>query len=743
MKWIMPPMKSFLFCLIVCCFSSSYAINNHAALDQSTQLLVNLNTTNQPAKLIDQASLQQIKERRDLLIKKLQNNPRQFYKYLLSAKQTSSLPISIQPYVEQEVTNIEGILIIRAALYLDKNKQPSEVLQYVLQTKEGTQYNLNFYDEPINSLETGQTISVKHGFKLADEHGNNQLVISAQDMTILKTVTPKAIPSSIGPQNTFVFLVNFQNNPNDQPWSIDSIKDTVFNTINNMYYESSYRQTTVVGDAAGWITANVNNDADCGSVMNAVVAAGNNAGINLAGYTHLVYVFPYAPNCYWAGLGNVGTVGTSTAWINGYNTANVIGHELGHNLGLYHSRLLQCDGGPISGNCSTVEYGDRADIMGAGGVSHFNAFQKERLGWLNFQNSPAIQTINTSGTYTIDAFETTNGNPKAIKIAKTNYGDFYYLEFRQPIGFDSGLGNSGDYTQGVIIHQGKTYLANSSDLLRMNASTLQNNVALLPGTSFSDPNAYQSITITVNSVSPQGANITATFGSLPPSCVRANPTMTITPSTTQWVKAGESANYTITLKNNDNQYCSQSGFTFSTNVPTGLTASLSPSLMILGPGAQSSTFLQVNTTTSTPGNIYAVTVTGKNANAASYTASVNASVGVQATCTQSNPTISINPTSQTGKPGQSLSYEFTVQNNDTSACSASTFNVTKVVPSKFGGALNPASFQLNPGTSGTGNFSLTADKKAKRGSYGFTLTAKNSANTKLTNSANGTYVVKK
>src|SRR5207244_5554720 len=54
-------------------------------------------------------------------------------------------------------------------------------------------------------------------------------------------------------------------------------------------------------------------------------------------------------------------------------------HELGHNFGDYHSRSSSCDttGWTIS------EYGDDRDIMGAT-TAHLNAFQKERLGWLNY-----------------------------------------------------------------------------------------------------------------------------------------------------------------------------------------------------------------------------------------------------------------------------------------------------------------------------------------------------------------------
>src|SRR4029078_12179063 len=104
------------------------------------------------------------------------------------------------------------------------------------------------------------------------------------------------------------------------------------------------------------------------------------------------------------------------------------------------------------------------DMMGWGNGTHFNAFQKERLGWLNYGSSPPITTITSSGTYNIPAFETKgNGEAKALKVLKATNPDgskdYYYLEFRQPIGFDVPLGscgNSCDFTRGILIHTGNS-----------------------------------------------------------------------------------------------------------------------------------------------------------------------------------------------------------------------------------------------------------------------------------------------
>ena len=92
-------------------------------------------------------------------------------------------------------------------------------------------------------------------------------------------------------------------------------------------------------------------------------SAASAAGFVLSNYTRFVYVFP-ANACTWWGLGSVGG-NPSQAWIHskwGY-TLPVIGHEMGHNFGLYHSHSLECGSVPVAASCTQVEYGDQKDWL--------------------------------------------------------------------------------------------------------------------------------------------------------------------------------------------------------------------------------------------------------------------------------------------------------------------------------------------------------------------------------------------
>jgi hypothetical protein len=243
----------------------------------------------------------------------------------------------------------------------------------------------------------------------------------------------------------------------------------------------------------------------------------------VAAYQHLVYAFPQNACGFW-GRSSVGG-NPSVAWINGEFKLAVTAHEFGHGLGLYHSHSMDCGGTTLGTNCTLYEYGDTVDMMGVSDFAHFNAFQKELLGWLNAGASPPILTVQASGTYTLEAYELAGSDPKALKILKstdpsTGKRTWYYVQSRQAIGFDAGLAAansnvlSSNILNGLLIHFG-TESYGHSYLLDMNPGSGDTiyldwrDPALTVGQTFTDPDA--GVSVTTEWVTPTQAGVTVQF----------------------------------------------------------------------------------------------------------------------------------------------------------------------------------------------------------------------------------------
>ncbi len=253
---------------------------------------------------------------------------------------------------------------------------------------------------------------------------------------------------------------------------------------------------------------------------------------------------------------------------------------------------------------------------------HFNSFQKERLGWLNYNGSPPMTTVATDGVYWISPYETDTNDPKALKILKstdsiTGKKTFYYLEARRPIGFDGGLSGNANIMNGVLVRSGSESSADSSYLLDMTPGTTSwSDPALTLGQTYND--AAAGVNFTVLSVDSTGATVSVTFtpgGTA--TCTRANPNLTLTPSN-QTVAIGGSANYTVTVTNADSSACAASTFNLSSALPAGLSGTFNSSALNLSPGASASTSLQVASLASLSAGTYNFTVTGTHSSAASY-----------------------------------------------------------------------------------------------------------------------------
>jgi hypothetical protein len=223
-------------------------------------------------------------------------------------------------------------------------------------------------------------------------------------------------------------------------------------SVVQFYNETSYNLFQFTGKVEGPFTYAGDVCSDTGDQM----AAALSAEIPTK-YDHYVWYYGSVQTASGCGYGN-GSEGTwnspSTGiWFNGDLFDGAIPHELGHNLGLLHASSIKCGAVPLADDpmtCTTDEYGDPVDIMGNLYTGHMIAPEKWYLGWFGGCNAVRVKG---SGTFTLFPIETAcNGiqalqipMPKATRTFTTEQSDaptpakFYYLEYRQNTGLDTGI----------------------------------------------------------------------------------------------------------------------------------------------------------------------------------------------------------------------------------------------------------------------------------------------------------------
>jgi hypothetical protein len=220
---------------------------------------------------------------------------------------------------------------------------------------------------------------------------------------------------------------------------------------------------------------------------------------------------PSNASCGWIGAAYVGA--PYQAWTNGYNTLQAYTHELGHSHTLYHAGSSNCGAQVVGSGCSVAEYGDPFDAMGNIAAMHYNSAQKSRLGWL-----PASSVITHSGgnsTYTLSPIESAGASTYAVKIGAAS-NRTYWIEYRQPLGFDLGL--AGYPNNGVQIRVSSQFESTSgaddTELLDMTPGSGGGfgDAALLAGQTYTD--STYGITVSVPSVSATLATIQVSSASL-------------------------------------------------------------------------------------------------------------------------------------------------------------------------------------------------------------------------------------
>ena len=327
-------------------------------------------------------------------------------------------------------------------------------------------------------------------------------------------VRPAAAP--LGDYKVAVLLFNFADD-RTTPWLPSEVEDRFFNasnSVNTFFKEQSWDQVSLSGAVYGWYQLNING-AGCNedAYASAAEAAATNAGVPLGSYDSIAYVFPDQYDCNWAGLAELPG---NQLWLNGDITVRVASHELGHNMGVHHAASLRCTSGgvavAISSNCTMNEYGDPFSSMGTSS-RHHAGWHLQQLGYMQPSN---VQSVTTSGTYTLNTTATQTSGVQLLKIARTpvaSPAEYYYLDLRSPTGVFDNFGVNDPAVKGVTIRigNGPTTRLQSKLIDTTPGTSSYLDAPLQPGQTFSDG----TVSITTVAVAGGAATVNVSWGGGP------------------------------------------------------------------------------------------------------------------------------------------------------------------------------------------------------------------------------------
>ena len=183
-------------------------------------------------------------------------------------------------------------------------------------------------------------------------------------------------------------------------------------------------------------------------------------------YQHTVFLFPPRETI-GCGVTGIGEISGNATWLFGLS-ANSFTHEIGHNLGLFHSGRRDATG-------ITAQYGDLSSPMGSFQPETvlFSAPHRSQLGWISVAEQETLAT-GTTGRRTLYALE----RQRAASVARVLSipiadGSSYKLSYRQELpeapssrsrGYVRGLTIHRDFGLGLttrlmgILHDGETFL---------------------------------------------------------------------------------------------------------------------------------------------------------------------------------------------------------------------------------------------------------------------------------------------
>lgn len=310
----------------------------------------------------------------------------------------------------------------------------------------------------------------------------------------------------------------------------DCIRDNMWNAnknVNGLVREMSEGRTWFPQSRSKVIDVVVNGQYGGGNCMFWEIgleadSAALNAGEDPSSYDHRSYYLPAnLGGCTWGGLGYVGcTGGYCKTWIR-QAAGGTLAHELGHNLGVWHSALDYTNDG-----VQESEYGDNSDVMGSTtNWRGMNAAHRYVLNWVD----PINQVINYEQwqmhchtpvnlrLWSLSTPSQTNKIEMLTVYRGSPGGGKYYISLRTNRGYDQDL--NAVWQNQVYIH----YLTMHSTRFQTNSQL----VARLYGGNQYWMDVSSPFYIEVQNIAPNGAWADITYHFCAPG---QNPSLTDEPT---------------------------------------------------------------------------------------------------------------------------------------------------------------------------------------------------------------------